>query len=73
MNMYRIDVNIELGAVYYKEGKPNMFRVYIEVTLSGLKDQLEQINGRLRNNNDVRVMFSVIRQYSLKNSIEFTK
>jgi hypothetical protein len=36
-----------LAAVYYNGGKPNLFRIHIDVTLADLKHQLSQFNGRL--------------------------
>jgi len=40
-----IDTNIKLIAVFYNGGKPPyLFGVHTDVTLSGLKDQLDQIN-----------------------------
>jgi len=42
------DLKTKLVAVYYNGGKlPHMFRIHIDVTLSGLKDQLDQINRQL--------------------------
>ncbi|KEH34624.1 hypothetical protein MtrunA17_Chr3g0110961 [Medicago truncatula] len=40
------------------QGKPNLFRVWIDVTLEDLKDQLDQINKRL-NHRDTRRMEDV--------------
>lgn len=46
---YLIDVNTKLVTMYYNEGKPNLFRVHIDVTLSSLKNQLDQINSQMDN------------------------
>lgn len=46
MNTYPVDVNTNLVLVYYNTEKSS-FRVHIYVTLFGLKDQLNQINGRV--------------------------
>jgi hypothetical protein len=49
-----IDPNTMLFVVYYNWGKPpHMLRVCTDVTLSGLKDQLDQINCQL-NHKDTR-------------------
>jgi len=40
-------MNTKLTVVYYNCGKPNMIRVFIDATMSDLKDQLNQINVRL--------------------------
>ncbi|MCI63906.1 hypothetical protein A2U01_0085163, partial [Trifolium medium] len=34
-------------AVYYNNGKPNLFSVNVDVKLLDLKHQLDQLNGRL--------------------------
>lgn len=49
MNTYSIDMNTKLPAVYYNREKPNLLRVYVDVTLYGLKDQLDQIKSPQRN------------------------
>jgi len=46
-NTYTLDINTQLVVVYYNVEKPNMFMVDINVTLHGLKDQLNQINDHL--------------------------
>ena len=43
MITYPVDLNTMLAMVYYNEEKPNLFRVRVDVTLYGLKDQLNQI------------------------------
>jgi hypothetical protein len=53
LNTYPVDVNTKLAAFYYNAGKPNLFRVRVDVTLFDLKDQLDQINYEL-NHNDIR-------------------
>ena len=41
------DPNTKLAAVYYNGGTPpHLFRIRNDVTLSGLKDQLDQINHK---------------------------
>jgi len=47
MNTYLVDMNFKLPTIYYNDGKPNLFTDHINVSLSGLKDQLDQIKGRL--------------------------
>jgi len=50
------DSNTKLAAVYYNEGKPpHLFRIPIDVTLSGLKSQLNQINLKLNYRDTQRV------------------
>jgi len=44
-----------LAAVCFNGGKPNMFRVQINVTLVDLKDQLDQINQQLNHRDTRRV------------------
>jgi len=51
-------MNTNIYAVYYNRGKPNLFSIRVNVTLSCLKDQLDQINGRF-NHNNIRGMDSV--------------
>jgi hypothetical protein len=55
MNTYQVDLNTKLTSIYYNGGKPNLFRVWVDVTLSELKDQLDQINHRLNNMNTRRM------------------
>lgn len=47
MNTYPVDVNTKLAVVYYNGRKPNLFSVYVDVRLSSLKDQLDQIKDCL--------------------------
>jgi len=102
MEFSGFDLNTKLAAVYYNDGKPpHLFRIRNDVTLSGLKDQLDQINRqlnhrdtrrmvgveyrcplsdsagslqfnrmKLKNDNDVRTMFSVFGQHSTRGPIE---
>jgi len=43
-----IDPNTKLAAVYYNGGKPpHLFKIRTDITLSWLKDQLDQINRQL--------------------------
>ncbi|AES61565.1 hypothetical protein MTR_1g086160 [Medicago truncatula] len=53
LNAYPVDLNTKLTTINYNEGKLNLFRVQVDVTLSLLKDQLDQINHRL-NHKDIR-------------------
>jgi len=43
MNTYPVDMNTKLPVVYHNEGKPNLFRVHIDVTLSPLKGLLDKL------------------------------
>jgi len=53
------DLNTKLAAIYYNgEKPPHLFRIRNDVTLSGLKDQLDQINRQL-NHRDMRRVVSV--------------
>jgi len=58
MNSYLVDLNTKLTPLYYKGGKPNLFRVRVDDTLSDLKDQLDQIYRRL-NLRDTRTVDNV--------------
>ncbi|AES65855.1 hypothetical protein MTR_2g049970 [Medicago truncatula] len=51
-------MNTKLDAMYYNMGKPNLFRINVDVTLSDLKDQSDWINGRLTHE-DTRRMNNV--------------
>jgi hypothetical protein len=58
MDIYSLDIyshekNTHLVVVYYNKGKPTLFQIYMDVTLCGLKHQLDQLNGRL-NKGDAR-------------------
>jgi len=102
MEFPRFDPYTKLATVYYNGGTPpHLFRIHNDVTLSGLKDVLSQINrqlnhrdtrrvveveyrgplsdsaGSLRfsrmkltNDDDVRTMFSVFSQHSIRGPIE---
>jgi len=51
------DPNTKLAAVYYTWGKqPHLFRIRNDVTPSGLKDQLDQINRQLNHRDTRRVV-----------------
>jgi len=51
------DPNTKLAAVYYTGGKqPHLFRICNNVTLSGLKDELDQINRQLNHRDTRRVI-----------------
>jgi len=96
------DPNTKLAAVYYNGGTPpHLFRIRNDVTLSGLKDELDQINCqlnhretrrvvgveyrcplsdsvgslwfsqmKLRNNDDMRTIFSIFSQHCTRGPIE---
>jgi len=49
MKTYLVDLNNKLDVVYYNGGKSNIFKVRVDVTLCGLKDQLDQFNQRHEN------------------------
>jgi len=55
MDIYLVDPNTMLAAVYFNGGKPNLFRVMVDVTLVDLKDQLDQINWQLNHIDTRRV------------------
>jgi hypothetical protein len=44
---YRIDIH--LATIYFNNGTPNMFRINVDVTLSDMKQQLDQINRSCNN------------------------
>lgn len=46
MNPSVIDLNTKLVVVYYNRGNPKFFMVQVDVTLSGFKDQLGQLNHK---------------------------
>ncbi|AES98211.2 hypothetical protein MTR_5g065790 [Medicago truncatula] len=49
MEIFVLHLNTKLAAVYYNGGKPShLFRICTHVTLSRLKDQLDQINHQLK-------------------------
>ncbi|KEH37630.1 hypothetical protein MTR_2g043540 [Medicago truncatula] len=51
------DPNTKIAAVYYNGGKPpNLFRICDDVTLSGMKDELDQINRQLNHKDRRRVV-----------------
>ena len=51
------DPNTKLAAVYYNGGTPpHLFRIRNDVTLSGLKDELDQINRQLNHRDTRRVV-----------------
>ncbi|MCI41585.1 hypothetical protein A2U01_0062818, partial [Trifolium medium] len=47
MDIYPVERNTHLVAVYYNNEKPNLFRINVNVTLCDLKHQLDQHNGHL--------------------------
>jgi len=51
------DSNTKLAAVYYNGGTPpHLFRIRNDVTLSGMKDELDQINRQLNHRDTRRVV-----------------
>jgi len=57
MEFLGFDPNTKLATVYYNDGKPpHLFRIRNDVTLSGLKDQLDQIKCQLNNKDARRVV-----------------
>jgi len=44
-----------LALVYLNDGKPNLFRVRVDVTLVYLKDQLDGINQRINHKDTMKV------------------
>jgi len=68
MDIYLVDSNTMLAAVCCNGGKSNLFRVRVDVTLTDLKDQLDQINRQLNHRNIRRVDDVGYRQPSI-NSI----
>jgi len=57
MEFSGFDPNTKLAAVYYNGGKsPHLFRICNDVTLSGLKDELNQINRQLNHRDTRRVV-----------------
>ena len=59
MVFYGFGPNTKLAAVYYNGGKPpHLCRIRNDVTLYGLKDELDQINRQL-NHKDTRRVVSV--------------
>ncbi|AES98346.1 hypothetical protein MTR_5g067330 [Medicago truncatula] len=56
MENFVIDLNTKLAAIYCNRGKPPLFfRIHTDVTFSGLKDQLDQINHQLNHRDTRRV------------------
>jgi len=52
-----LDLNTKLAAVYYNGGTPpHLFRIRNDVTLSELKDELDQINRQLNHRHTRRVV-----------------
>jgi hypothetical protein len=47
MNTYPIYRNAKPTACYNKEEIPSLFKIHIDVTLSGLKDRLDHLNSHL--------------------------
>jgi len=51
------DPNTKLAAVYYNGGiSPHLFRICNDITLSGLKDELDQVNRQLNHRDTRRVV-----------------
>jgi len=69
MKFHGFDPNTKLAAVYYNGGTPpHLFRICNDVTLSGLKDELDQINRQL-NHRDTRRVVSVEYRCPLSDSV----
>ncbi|KEH28454.1 hypothetical protein MtrunA17_Chr5g0446071 [Medicago truncatula] len=52
-----LDPNTKLAAIYYNGGTPpHLFRIHNDVTLSGMKDELDQINRQLNHKDTRRVV-----------------
>jgi len=56
INTYPIGASTNLATTYYNKGKLNLFMVCLDVTLSDLKDQMDQTNGRLIHRNSKRMV-----------------
>jgi len=57
MELTSFDPNTKLAAVYYNGGKsPHLFRIRNDVTLSGMKDEMDQINRQLNHRDTRRVV-----------------
>nr|ABD32829.1 hypothetical protein MtrDRAFT_AC150440g14v2 [Medicago truncatula] len=57
MEFSSFDPNTKLAAVYYSGGTPpHLFRIRDDATLSGLKDELDQINHQLNHKDTRRVV-----------------
>jgi len=70
MEIFVIDPDTKLVAVYYNGGTPShLFRIGTDVTLFGLKDQLDQINREL-NHRDTRRVDGVEYQCPSIDSVE---
>ena len=68
MEFSGFDPNTELAAVYYNGGTPpHLFRIHNDVTLSKLKDELDQIN-RQQNHRDTSTVVGVEYQCPLSDS-----
>jgi len=69
MEFPSFDMNTKLSAVYYNGGTPpHLFRIRNDVTLSGLKDELDQINRQL-NHRDTRRVVGVECRCPLSDSV----
>jgi len=70
MQFHSFNPNTKLAAVYSNEEKPpHLFRIRNDVTLFGLKDQLDQINRQL-NHRDTRRVVGVEYRSPLPDSAE---
>jgi len=57
MEFLGFDPNTKLAAVYYNGGTPpHLFRICNDVSLSGLKDELDQINHQVNHRDTRRVV-----------------
>jgi len=64
MGFPAFDPSTKLAAVYYNGGTPpHLFRIRNDVTLSRLKDELDQINRQLNHRDTRRVVVLTIDVY----------
>jgi len=43
MNIFVVEMNFNLAAIYYNNGKPNLFRINVDVTLFNFKINLTKL------------------------------
>jgi hypothetical protein len=55
MEILEFKLNTDLATVYYNGGKPNLFRIHVDITLVDLKHRLSQFNCRHHFRNGRRV------------------
>jgi len=69
MEIFVIDSNTKLVAICYNEGKPpHLFEIRTDVTLFGLKNQLDQINRQLNKETQGGLMVLIIDIHQLTQS-----